>query len=85
MYDKLSIISCHNDYEPDIDDFGQDIPAPSVSTEWINTAEMKLRREQERLRFRRLYGRESHSISHNDLIEPLSISSPSSLVPGLHV
>ena len=33
LYDKLSIISCHNDYEPDIDDFGKDIPAPSVSTE----------------------------------------------------
>ena len=85
LYDKLSIISCHNDYEPDIDDFGKDIPALSVSIEWINTDEMKLRREQERLRFRRLYGRESHSISHNDLIEPLSISSPSSSVPDLHV
>ena len=46
---------------------------------------MKLRREQKRLRFRRLYGRESHSISRNDLIEPLSIPSPSSLVPDLHV
>ena len=85
LYDKLSIISCHNDYEPDIDDFGKYIPVPSVSTEWINTDEIKLRREQERLRFRHLYGRESHSISHNDIIEPLSISSPSSSVPDLHV
>ena len=85
LYDKLSIISRHNDYEPDIDDFDKDIPAPSVSKEWSNTEEMKLKREQKRLRFRRLYGRESRSISHNDLIEPLSTSSPSSSVPDLHV
>ena len=85
LYDKLSIISRHNDHEPDIDDFDKDIPAPSVSKEWSNTEEMKLKREQKRLRFRRLYGRESRSISHNDLIEHLPISSPSSSVPDLHV
>ena len=85
LYDKLSIITRHNDYEPDIDDFDKDIPAPSVPKEWINNDEKKLMREQERLCFRRMCGRETHSISHTDLIDSLSTYPPFSSVPDLNI
>ena len=81
----VSIIIHHSDYESDIDDFGKEIPTSSIPKEWIDNDEIKLREKHERLRFRRLYGRESHSVPHNDLIEPLYISPIPTSVPELSV
>ena len=52
----------------DTDDFGKEIPPPSVPIEWIDSEKMTLRRDKERLRFRRLYGTEFLSPPFNDLI-----------------
>ena len=74
LWENLTIISRHNDWVPNTDDFGQEIPSPSVPIEWIDSEEMTLRRDKERLRFRRLYETESLSPPFNDLISsPLSL------------
>ena len=85
LYDRWYIISRHNYYEPDIDNFGKYPYYPSVSKLWINDDEIKVKREQKRLRFRHLYGREYNSIFYNDLIEPISISPLTSSVPDFNV
>ena len=57
IWDELNIISRKNYWEQDIDNFGKHIPPPVVSAEWFDDDDLKVRREQERLCFRRLYNR----------------------------
>ena len=87
LWDELNIFSRENDYEEDIDDFGNDIPSPVVSAECLDDDNFRERREQERLRFRRLYNQESNSVTTNDIIpfSPPSQPSPSTLPSTLPI
>ena len=91
LWNELCSISRENDWTPDIDEFGKDIPAPSVSIKWLDNAELIERREKERLRYRRMYGQDNISdygehdsevtdISHTVLPQQSSSSNPRSLI-----
>ena len=97
LWDNLTIISRHNDWIPNTDDFGQEILPPSVPIGWIDSEEMNLMRDKKRLRFRRLYETESLSPPFNNLIsstfysqhDELTNTTPldnvSTLFPRLHL
>ena len=54
------------------------MPAPIVSSDWLDDEELKELREEEKLRYRRLYSRELGGSPSNDFFDTTSnsVSSP---------
>ena len=57
-WEILVEIRRENDWEPDYNQYGNNLPAPALSQEWCDTKKIKERVEKERLRYRRHYARE---------------------------
>ena len=61
IYEQLHQISSESDWEAELNEFGKEVPAPSLHVDWLDDEEMEKRRDIEILRYRRLYGKDISS------------------------
>ena len=61
IYEQLYQINIENDWEAELNGFGKEVPSLPLHVDWLDDEDIEKRRDIERLRYCRLYGKEMSS------------------------